>query len=152
MGITTFNKPACKMIGERVPAALDALAKELGVTFAYAGGSIGSSSFTLKLEVKTADPDALDAAARREFNNYCSLYGLEPTDYGVEFEIPGRGRYRLVGFAVSRSKYPIRCLNLAKCEVSVWTRDIVRFVIAARGAHAATTSRIATAGSYQAAF
>jgi hypothetical protein len=50
-------------------------------------------------------------AAGKDFINYASMYGLEPSDLGKEFKSRGK-TYRITGFKPRSHKYPILAVNV----------------------------------------
>lgn len=107
MKITNIDKTTAIMVGNRVEEALAALGEELGLKFQLGRGTFSADKLDLKLIIAVDDPEVKEEAARREFNLYCDAYGLDASDYGRAFGFPGQ-RYRLIGFAPKRSKWPIR--------------------------------------------
>jgi hypothetical protein len=107
--LTKFQNEAVK--------ALEALAKEHGVTVRSAGGTIKSTIVAdLKFQFTIDDAETKDAVQKSEFEGYCDLYGLLPSDYRAKFTANGK-TYTLIGFNPSRPKYCIRVLDETGKEV-----------------------------------
>ena len=109
MAITKFDKPICRVIGDEVAKALQAIADKHGLTVAPAGGVLSENGmrFTCKVEFNVTDPEATLATERVAFGQWCGLYNLKPNDYGSIFTNKG-SKYELIGFAVGRGKAPIK--------------------------------------------
>lgn len=69
-------------------------------------GSIkySSSGFTANLEVAYGSVEDKEEA---DFKAYCSMYGLEPSDFGRNFTAANGKTYTISGIRTTRRKYPI---------------------------------------------
>lgn len=109
--ITTFDKPTCKRISDEAVAALQAIAEAHGPTLQPAGGTIGSTDFTLRVRftlTQTASGQSPDQAL---FEKDAHYYGLKPTDFGAEVVV-NRTPYRIAGLIVTAGGYPIKVVRL----------------------------------------
>lgn len=134
--ITDLNKKSLTALRPQIDAALAELGERLGLKFTAGSGSYGGAIGHFKLQIAVDDPAIKEAADRAEFERYCGLYQLEPTDFGIEFAA-GSKRYRLVGLQLSRSKYPIRVRDLAADKEVLLTDAAVLHIKAARAKAAA---------------
>jgi hypothetical protein len=128
--ITDIDKAAMIALRPQIDEALKELGERLGIDFRAANGNYGGNSAHFKLEMKVADPDIQEKAQREEFNRYCSLFGLEPEDFGKEFR-SGLNRYKVLGFELKRRKYPIRVMDLSANKVVLLTELAVPAIRAA---------------------
>lgn len=128
--ITDINKAAMIALRPQIDAALKELGEKLGITFSAGNGSFGGAEAHFKLNMKVADPSIQEAAKRDEFARYCSLFDLQPEDYGKTFRA-GRTEYRLIGLELKRSKYPLRVMNLTENKVVLLTDAVVPAIRAA---------------------
>lgn len=106
--IKTLDRSTLRLIGTRIDAALAPLAKELGISIKYNGGSFVSQNATLKLAVAVLD--ATGAAVTKEasdFKFYAARFGLKPDDLGREFSVGNDKRFKIAGLKPRRGSYPI---------------------------------------------
>jgi hypothetical protein len=101
-----MDKKLAKLVQEEAVAALEAIAASHGMTVRGHGGSLADISMILKFEFKTADAGAISAKEKTDFELYCSLFNLTPSDYGATFVNSGK-TYKVVGFDMKRRKFPI---------------------------------------------
>ena len=128
--ITRIDRATHKLLCARINAALAQLGKDLGVTFTAAGGTLGLDGETaadIKVRVKTADTGAAEAAARKEWDTYCTLYGLRPEVFGMTFDHK-MARYKVVGINPGRSKNVVKTERLRDGKVYIWSAEAVRAV------------------------
>lgn len=64
--------------------------------------------FTVKLECVKTDAGDIE---KKEFEKYCSVFGLSSDDYMREFVTNGT-KYALVGLSPNCPKYPYNCVNV----------------------------------------
>lgn len=113
--MTEINKANLIAIRPQIDEALKELGERLGLSFHVGNGGYAGNAGHFKLEIKVDDPAVQEAAARKLFEQHCYLFGLEPSDYGLEFDC-GRGRYRLTGLHLSgpkSAKFPLKVRDLA---------------------------------------
>jgi hypothetical protein len=110
--ITQFDKVTCKAIQDEMVAALQAVAQRHGLTVRGHGGTIGALDFVAKVRFEINDPAAATAAAKTEWDQYCSLFNLKPEHFGQSFKY-GAGLYTICGLALGRSKKPIKAKSFA---------------------------------------
>ena len=124
--ITKFDRATIKHGGipEKALAALQAVAKEYGLTVDYAGGSFDDLTYTLKAKFKVNDPAAEQIKRKAEFVSYCALFGMKPEHFGGTFISKGEA-YRVTGLEIGRSKYPVRACRVSDAKVLLFSTDIV---------------------------
>lgn len=116
--ITKIDRASCKIIDEKAKAALEAVAKELGLGLTAKGGTFDPATgvFTPKFEF------ALAGAAKAEFVRAVkslTTFGdkwITEADYEVEVTIAGR-RFQLVGCNLRAKKYPFDIKEVATGEL-----------------------------------
>lgn len=124
MKVKQFDKPTCRMVGNEIEKALQEVGARLGVSIRYGGGQLDDTHFTCRLRIELAEGEAKEEAERREFMRYCGAFNLGAGDYGAEFTSRGR-RFKLVGFALSRSKYPLRCVDVIDGTTMFFTESVL---------------------------
>lgn len=100
-----MDKPTAKTIGEEAAAALTVIAKKHGMTVRYGGGSYDpvEGTYKPKIEFREVGEDV----ERRAFVANAALYGLTEKHFRARFEANGK-TYELTGFALNRSRYPVK--------------------------------------------
>jgi hypothetical protein len=103
-----------------IEAALAQVGKELGIKFTVGSGTYDPSGAfgSYKLEMATADTKALEDAERSEWNRWCRMYNLAPEHFGVEVEIRGTGRCKIIGMSRRSNKFPFRVRQPNGKEIS----------------------------------
>lgn len=82
-----------------------------------------ATSFTGKLEVN--EGDSKDDVNEKDFKRYCSMYGLEASDYDRRFTFQGND-YIVVGIRPSKRKYPICCQQVQNGTTYGFTAECVK--------------------------
>ena len=121
------DRAFCRALGKECEAALKAVAEKHGLTVQYHGGSLGVGSFTAKLEFAENDRE------QKEFNEYCGLVDLLPSDYHAVVVVSGKP-HRLVGIRPSSYKMPFifeRVEDGARYSVA---RSVLSKIVAVRPA------------------
>ena len=131
--ITNIGKPEMIALRPEINAALVELGERFGLKFHAGNGSFGGAEASFKLTIAVDDPEIQNAKKADEFNRYCSMFGLEPSDLGTEFR-SGMTRYQLVGLELKRRKFPIRVLNIGTGKEVLLTELAVPAIRAAAGA------------------
>lgn len=126
--IKKFDRATARVIQAEMEAALKAIAEKHGVTVRGAGGSFDDTTFKAKFELRVTDGSAIEDAARKEFDQYCALFGLKPEHFGKAVAIPGHGKWTVCGLAMNRAKYPIKMKNEAGA-IKVWGQSVVNFIV-----------------------
>jgi len=125
------DKKAANKFQDAIVKALETIAKEHGMTVRGAGGTIKSEiKADLKFEFTVDDADAKGAVEKRDFEQYCKLYNLEPSDYGAKFNANGK-QYTLIGFNLSRPKFCIRVRD-AEGKETFFGEAVVPYIVKQR--------------------
>jgi hypothetical protein len=111
--ITQIDKPALLALRPQIDEALKELGERLGLSFSTGNGAYAGNAGHFKIEIKVDDPAVQEAAARKVFEQYAHMFGLEPTDFGIEFGTASK-RYRLIGLNLNRPKWPFRVLSISE--------------------------------------
>lgn len=85
-------------------------------------------NFTTKLTV-TLNEAYTEEGMKKLFVANCKYYGLKPEHYKYEFEAIVKGKrekFELIGFELSRSKFPIKARSLVSGKEMLFTKDIVK--------------------------
>lgn len=77
---------------------------ELSPAVARSPGTITAVGCELKFEFTQGGAEAKAGARQAEFAKHARLFGLDPTDFGLNFTSNGRS-YRIVGLNVTKPKY-----------------------------------------------
>lgn len=126
--ITTIDRTTCRLLAERIEAALKPIADELGVVITAKGGSFTSSQYTCKVEVATVGDDgAVKTRAADAFKQLASLYGMAPDDLGKTFRV-NRKTYTIVGLATRRRARPVIAKDADGREYVFAVNDAKRFL------------------------
>jgi hypothetical protein len=122
--ITQFDKVTCKLLAQEIEDALAAVAQKHGLTVAPAGGSYDALSFTskIKFQIAAGNPN-LEDAERVEFTKYCAWFDLSAAHYGAKITLPKYGEVTLIGFAPSRTKFPVKTRD-ANGVVRLFQREV----------------------------
>jgi hypothetical protein len=106
--IESFDNKSLDLMREEIQTALNKIAEKHGLeklemkSISYESDRSG---FTTKIEAKTT------GAAKKEFEKYASIVGLNPADFGKEFKSQGN-RFKIEGINLRASKFPIICTNI----------------------------------------
>ena len=107
-----INEKVRELLAEKYPE----------MTLIEKGFGYSDSHCTFKVEVRNLKED---------FNRFCNLYGYDKEDYGTKFT-NGKTVYTFIGFAPSRSSYPIMCRK-PDGDI-IYFRDNVKTLIKSRNA------------------
>jgi len=119
-----FDRSNTKVLSTEAVEALQAVAVKHGLTVQAAGGTIGAVKLVLKFEFNVTDKDAANEAERKEFEAYCTMFGLTPEHYKARFS-RSMAQFELIGFMPRRPKYPLRARNVADGTVRLFSRSIL---------------------------
>jgi hypothetical protein len=100
-----MDKAKVKLIFDVCEAALKPFAEKNKLSITIGNASFNDSSAKFKLEVAELGVDG-ETPARRNFDLYCSLYGLKPEDFESWFTYAGK-QYKLVEICPNRPKFPL---------------------------------------------
>lgn len=101
-----FDKTNLKEIREDFQCVVKDIEEKYGIIITMGNISYSALEFTTKLTV-TSNETISEDFERKEFEKYCSAYGLKKEDYGRTFRNGGK-EYKLIGFELSRPKYCIK--------------------------------------------
>ena len=105
--IEQLDKPTLQYIRKRLKAALEPLAKELGIVIDLGNCTFqtGNCRFQLKVAVLDSNGEPVTEEADA-FRHSAKLFGFEPADLGKEFAYQGQ-TYTICGFKPKSRKYPV---------------------------------------------
>ena len=124
--ITTFNRAACRIVRERLEAALSPVAEELGLTIEYGRGTFSEASFGLKVEFKCQTESGQPA----DFAGKARRIRLPEDCWGKEVRVGGR-TIRIVGINLRRRKYPVSGTDVSTGRGYKFHADSIRLALAA---------------------
>lgn len=108
MQLTTIDRQSLTLVSDAIVKALSDVETKFGVKIRTAGGNYGASRAMLKLEIDIKDTGNGKSGPQVQFERFASHYGLEPTDFGMNFVQKGKV-YKVIGLETNRSKYPVLC-------------------------------------------
>jgi hypothetical protein len=101
----SFNKENLRQIRKEIDEVLAVVAANHGISIEGGNITYQSDKFTIKLTATINKPGAVTGAAAADFERYCGIYGLVPSDLGRSFMSNGN-TYKLVGLKMKNRKYP----------------------------------------------
>ena len=125
MKINTIDRQNLRLLQEAMLAALKPACQQFGVDVDIAGGNFGSTYATLKFKVAVVgDGGVVETPERQALKIYAHIYGVKPTD--TDLELTHRGdKYKLVGIAINRDKYPMLLERVRDGKQILVTREEV---------------------------
>lgn len=123
--ITKFDRQVCKAAEPEILAALEVVAQRYGLTVKGNGGNYSDTEWICKVQfaiTKTADGKSKEQA---DFERMCNLFYCEKSDYGRTLTV-NHEECALIGFALSRPKFPIRVRRKSDGVVRLTTSEILR--------------------------
>jgi len=107
MKIESFNRGNLKSMRQEISQALAALSDKYGVMFEIGNIRFSDTKFRTQLSVTVANPSQkIQGATANDFNTYCGIYGLVPSDLGKTFRGLSGDAYKLVGLKPKSHKFP----------------------------------------------
>lgn len=107
MKIESFNRENLKNMRKEINQALTALGDKYGVMFEIGNIRFSDHNFRTQLSVTVSNPNLeIQGAKANDFNRYCGIYGLVPSDLGKTFKGLTGETYKLVGLKSKSTKYP----------------------------------------------
>ena len=107
INIKQLDKPTVQYIRKRLEAALEPLAKELGVAVDLGSCTFQASNCRFQLKVAVLDPNGKAMTEKADsFRRSAKLYGFESSDLGREFVCQGQ-IYTICGLRPKSRKYPV---------------------------------------------
>lgn len=128
MKFTTFRKAEHRVLSAAITEALKDVGDKFNIDINVGGGQIGETGGRVNVEVKIRADATGESPAKKEFEKYCSLYGMKPEHYHATFSNGGT-LYRVVGLVLSRPKFPISCERIHDGKSLLFTTDIVRKLV-----------------------
>lgn len=105
--LTKFDPATCRIVLDRIKAALAPLAAELGVEISTGGGKYEGDYFAPKLRLSIVGADgAVGSPEANAFRQLASLYGLKPDDLGKSFKSHGR-KFTIAGLKTRAHARPV---------------------------------------------
>lgn len=101
MKITSFDTPTCRILSERISAAIQSVADEFGLDVKPAGGKFDTFKFTAKMELVVRETATGESAAKAEWDRWAEMFQLKKNDFGRSFTLRGH-IYTVSGVAPSR--------------------------------------------------
>jgi hypothetical protein len=131
--IRVFDRTSAKMLGAEIEAALQDVARKHGIAIRRGHGTFDNSNFALKVECSVIDQGTGEAITRekRDFTAYATLYGLEPSDLGRQFEFRGH-IYTITGLKTGASRFPILAERGADGKTFKFPVDTIKARLAGR--------------------
>jgi hypothetical protein len=103
MRYTTITKQDARRINEELTALLKPWAVAHGLDLRLGGGTFDSMSFKPRLELTVAANADGKSKAQAEFEQYATMLGLAPSDYGKTIR-DGQRTYTVVGLTMRRGR------------------------------------------------
>jgi hypothetical protein len=123
------DRQLLKAARPQIEAALQDLAKELGITIKVGTGNYepDGSAGSLKLELAEIREDGA-SAGEIAFRKVCSLYGLKPEHYGAKIEIR-KETFKLVGLNTRAPKKPVEIERVSDGNRFKTTENVLKQII-----------------------
>lgn len=107
MKITAFDRATCRVVSEKIEAALQPLAAELGIAISSKGGTYMGGHYTLKVECATKGENGeVNTREADDWKVMAPLYGLKAEDLGRTFKAGGK-EYKIAGWRSKARSKPI---------------------------------------------
>ncbi len=117
-----FTKKEFESFRQEFNQAMVPLAEKYALSITAGKISYGDDTFSMKVDCSKTDAGDLK---QKNFEKYCSVYGLSAEDYKREFVFNG-DQYALVGFSLGSPKYPCICVDLANKKQYKLTEDAIK--------------------------
>jgi len=124
MTILSFDRVSGLAISDEAVVALQKVANRHGLSVAADGGRVGQTHLILKFRFEVTDTEHVETKQRQDFDAACRLFGFQPAQYKMRFQFC-EAEYELVGFILTRRKYPIKCRRVSDGKLKLFTRDAV---------------------------
>lgn len=123
-----IDRDVLRNIKADLAEALAEVGKQHGVLLQFGSGTFTETTATMKLEVALASgkrgESVRNVKAAEAWKKFHGSYGFKATWLGKEFTF-GSGRYKILGLAPTRPKYPVLVLKNGGKEVLL-TADVLR--------------------------
>lgn len=128
--ITSFDRSNLRGFTDDVVAHLKAIEAEWGVSFSYQGCNFTAQNCLVKIQAAVMGNGGVPLTREREdFNKYCAIYGLVPTDIDKQITY-AKERYIIKGISTRRSKYPIVATRISTGETTMLQAEGVKRALA----------------------
>lgn len=105
--ITRFDRTTCRLVRERIDAALADLGAELGLDISAGSGSFDAGFYRVKVTCAVKHDDGtVETPEATAFKRLATLYGLKADDLGREFTSRGK-TFKVTGLKTRAKKYPV---------------------------------------------
>jgi len=105
--VKAFDKVTVRLVREKMDAALQAVAKEFGISIRCGSGRYTATNVSMKVELSViSDGGEVETKEMADFKRYAEFYGLKPEDLGTTFSYRG-DPVKIIGAKPSCRKYPI---------------------------------------------
>ena len=102
-----MDRDKCRMIRDVLNEELQACAEKLGLVISIGNATYTDTNVTFKVECAEISEDGtVMNKEASDFKSGAYLYGLEPEDFGREFESNGKV-FKIVGLKARSRKYPV---------------------------------------------
>ncbi len=101
-----MDRQQIKALRIKIENALQELAKTESLQITVGRATFSSNNVTFKLECAEINSGIPQTKTKTDFDSYCVLYNLKPTDMGKLFTFMGN-KYELVGCKPQSPKFPI---------------------------------------------
>lgn len=108
--IKQFDRTNLIVLRKALDDAVARVGEQFGVNIQIGNCSFEDITCTFKLNCTIDDAQLAQDAARKEYDRYCYLFGLEPKHFGTTISIGGVPM-TLCGLAMKRRKYPLKMRN-----------------------------------------
>ena len=107
-----FTKSNLATVRRDINAALEEVQKKHGINIDLGNIRYEAKMFTSKVTVSIVNEN-IATAYHAAFHRRCTILGLEPSDLNRTFMHDGH-RFKIVGAATGRSKYPVMTRNISR--------------------------------------
>jgi hypothetical protein len=91
MPIAELNKDTYHQLSRQIVEELQELAKEQGISFQVAGGSLnGPTEMVMKVRITVSDGKSAVETAKSKWDIYANAFGLKPEHFGKVFQFRGK--------------------------------------------------------------
>ena len=105
--ISGFNKQNIRQLQNELESAIKKICRQYELDVEMDGGVFNDTTASLKFKITVPNSDGTKRNPLIEdFKKYASVYGLDPTDLGREFD-SGTSRYTIIGLKPQNRDYPI---------------------------------------------
>lgn len=118
-----IDKQMLQQFRQDFQEAVKDLESKYGIVISLGKITYGHDDFTAKLEAKSGD--SKDEVMKREFEENCLYFGLDPEDYGQVFSEKGKD-YKIIGIDLAKRKYPVIIQELSTGKTLRCTVDYIK--------------------------